>query len=50
MKPVTFAHNFLNNGPICNLLAPLELSQSPLFKSLPSCPPLHTLYPSVELL
>ena len=38
MKPVTFACIFLNNGPICNLLAPLESSQSPLFKSWPSCP------------
>ena len=25
------AYNFLNNGPICNLLALLELSYSPLF-------------------
>ena len=49
-KPVTFACNFNNNGPICNLFAPLESSQSPLFKSLPSYPWLHTLDPSVEFL
>ena len=50
MNPVTFACNFLNNSLICNLLALLESSRSPLFKSLLSCPLLHTLYPGVELL
>ena len=43
------ACNFLNNCPICNLLALLESSQSPLFKSWPSCPLSHTLYPIVDL-